>query len=218
MLAASGIITGKFCNSGQTCIAPDYVLVERHVRDEVGKPVGIVQGRSLWVSEMDPESHCCQKVADVSCLLKVGFASSLRNFAMAPPILGEGADVRSNIKQPKDNFFKSSNQVASKQRDGTNSGYQATDAKFRILNTFLDLPTLPQQVVAKLKQATLEMLGEGADAAQKMTRMINPEVGASWTGMILIKNSAQVDSLTIFKPFSNHLKSPSIPAFPWPAF
>lgn len=89
---------------------------------------------------------------------------------------------------------------------------------FRILNTFLDLPTLPQQVVAKLKQATLEMLGEGADAAQKMTRMINPEVGASWTGMILIKNSAQVDSLTIFKPFSNHLKSPSIPAFPWPAF
>lgn len=48
---------------------------------------------------------------------------------------------------------------------------------FRILNTFLDLPTLPQQVVAKLKQATLEMLGEGADAAQKMTRMINPEVG-----------------------------------------
>lgn len=58
------IITGKFCNSGQTCIAPDYVLVERHVRDEV---------------------------------------------------------------------------------------------------------------VAKLKQATLEMLGEGADAAQKMTRMINPE-------------------------------------------
>lgn len=46
------------------------------------KPVGIVQGRSLWVSEMDPKSHCCQKVADVSCLLKVGFASSLRNFPL----------------------------------------------------------------------------------------------------------------------------------------
>ena len=26
---------GKFINCGQTCIAPDYVLVERHVRDEV---------------------------------------------------------------------------------------------------------------------------------------------------------------------------------------
>lgn len=37
VLAASGIITGKFCNSGQTCIAPDYVLVERHVRDEVAR-------------------------------------------------------------------------------------------------------------------------------------------------------------------------------------
>ena len=62
---------------------------------------------------------------------RLGFASSLRNFAMAPPILGEGClTFYSNIKQPKDNFFKSSNQVASKQRDGTNSGYQATDAKF----------------------------------------------------------------------------------------
>ena len=48
--------------------------------------------------------------------------------------------------------------------------------------------TLPQ-VVAKLKQATLEMLGEGAEAAQKMTRMINPEAGASWKGMIFFRPS-----------------------------
>ncbi|CAK9032859.1 unnamed protein product [Durusdinium trenchii] len=33
--ACRRIVVGKFSNSGQTCIAPDYVLVERHVRDEV---------------------------------------------------------------------------------------------------------------------------------------------------------------------------------------
>ena len=66
-----GIIVGKFINSGQTCIAPDYVLVERHVQGEV---------------------------------------------------------------------------------------------------------------VRKLKEATLEMLGEGAEAAQKMTRLINPEAKSWKTG------------------------------------
>lgn len=33
--ACKRIVVGKFSNSGQTCIAPDYVLVERGVRDEV---------------------------------------------------------------------------------------------------------------------------------------------------------------------------------------
>ncbi|CAL1152720.1 unnamed protein product [Cladocopium goreaui] len=32
--ACKRIVVGKFSNSGQTCIAPDYVLVERGVRDE----------------------------------------------------------------------------------------------------------------------------------------------------------------------------------------
>lgn len=34
-LAAKRIIWGKFLNAGQTCIAPDYVLVEEGVRDEL---------------------------------------------------------------------------------------------------------------------------------------------------------------------------------------
>ncbi len=33
-LAARRIAWGKFMNAGQTCVAPDYVLVERGARDE----------------------------------------------------------------------------------------------------------------------------------------------------------------------------------------
>ena len=32
-LAAKRIVFGKFLNCGQTCVAPDYVLVERRVKD-----------------------------------------------------------------------------------------------------------------------------------------------------------------------------------------
>ncbi len=34
-LAAKRIVWGKFINAGQTCIAPDYVLVEKHVKKEL---------------------------------------------------------------------------------------------------------------------------------------------------------------------------------------
>lgn len=192
------------------------------------KPVGIVQGRSLWVSEMDPKSHCCQKVADVSCLLKVGFASSLRNFPL-PWLHRYWARVvwRKKQHQTTKGQLLQILQPGCFKTKGWNQlrlpGYRCKI--FRILNTFLDLPTLPQQVVAKLKQATLEMLGEGADAAQKMTRMINPEVGQVWfwskiqPKLVPFAKKRDVEEFqedflkTIFKPFSNHLKSPSIPAF-----
>jgi aldehyde dehydrogenase (NAD+) len=29
-LAAKRIVWGKFVNAGQTCIAPDYILIQRH--------------------------------------------------------------------------------------------------------------------------------------------------------------------------------------------
>ena len=35
--AARGICFGKFSNAGQTCIAPDYLLVHRHVADRLAK-------------------------------------------------------------------------------------------------------------------------------------------------------------------------------------
>ena len=46
--ACRRIAVGKFVNCGQTCIAPDYILVERGVRDEVVaelKKVGLQRGK-----------------------------------------------------------------------------------------------------------------------------------------------------------------------------
>lgn len=34
-LAAKRIVFGKFLNCGQTCVAPDYILVERNIRDQL---------------------------------------------------------------------------------------------------------------------------------------------------------------------------------------
>ncbi len=39
-VAAKRIAWGKFVNAGQTCIAPDYVLVERSVHDQLVKAIG----------------------------------------------------------------------------------------------------------------------------------------------------------------------------------
>lgn len=40
-VAARRIAFGKFTNAGQTCVAPDYVLVERPVHDELVRLVGV---------------------------------------------------------------------------------------------------------------------------------------------------------------------------------
>ena len=38
-LAAKRIVWGKYLNCGQTCVAPDYILCERSVKDEFVKAV-----------------------------------------------------------------------------------------------------------------------------------------------------------------------------------
>lgn len=45
-MAAKRIVFGKFVNSGQTCIAPDYVLVQEYVREEFLKHV------KKWIRRM----------------------------------------------------------------------------------------------------------------------------------------------------------------------
>ena len=39
-LAAKRIVWGKFLNAGQTCVAPDYVLVHTNVKDQLIKEMG----------------------------------------------------------------------------------------------------------------------------------------------------------------------------------
>ena len=50
-LAAKRIVFGKFLNCGQTCVAPDYVLVERRVKDAVFK-----------ISDLLDETKCTAKM------------------------------------------------------------------------------------------------------------------------------------------------------------
>ena len=38
-LAAKRIVWGKFLNSGQTCVAPDYILVQKSVKDKLMKQI-----------------------------------------------------------------------------------------------------------------------------------------------------------------------------------
>ncbi len=49
-LAAKRLVFGKFLNCGQTCVAPDYLLVERSVQDEliaaIRKWIGIMYGEN----------------------------------------------------------------------------------------------------------------------------------------------------------------------------
>lgn len=45
-LAAKRIVFGKFLNCGQTCVAPDYILVERCVKDE------LVRYLKKWITAM----------------------------------------------------------------------------------------------------------------------------------------------------------------------
>lgn len=55
-LSAKRIAWGKFTNAGQTCIAPDYVLVEKAIADEfVAEFTKAV--KEMWGSELDKDSN-----------------------------------------------------------------------------------------------------------------------------------------------------------------
>ena len=52
-LAARRIAFGKFLNSGQTCVAPDYLLVQEEVKDRL---IDAVENGSLDAGENPLES------------------------------------------------------------------------------------------------------------------------------------------------------------------
>ncbi len=58
-LAAKRIVWGKFLNSGQTCVAPDYILVQRSVKDklikQIGKCVRKMYGKDALANEEYPK-------------------------------------------------------------------------------------------------------------------------------------------------------------------
>ena len=52
--AAERIVWGKFVNNGQTCVAPDYVLVHHTVKDQLVQSDACYDSQILWES-------CCGK-------------------------------------------------------------------------------------------------------------------------------------------------------------
>lgn len=58
-LAAKRIVWGKFLNSGQTCVAPDYILVQRSVKDklikQIGKCIRKMYGKDALANEEYPK-------------------------------------------------------------------------------------------------------------------------------------------------------------------
>ncbi|HJD23858.1 MAG TPA: aldehyde dehydrogenase [Firmicutes bacterium] len=58
-LAARRILWGKTINSGQTCVAPDYVLVDRAVRDDLLKAMRTELKRLWGVSPLSSPDYPC---------------------------------------------------------------------------------------------------------------------------------------------------------------
>lgn len=71
-LTAKRIVWGKFLNAGQSCIAPDYVLVDHQVKDEF-LAVLIDEINSVYSGDMNPNMDYTQIINDAQCkrLLKV---------------------------------------------------------------------------------------------------------------------------------------------------
>jgi aldehyde dehydrogenase (NAD+) len=62
-LAAKKIAWGKFLNSGQTCIAPDYVLIQRDIRDAFIKEMAAVI-HEFYGQEEASLPPCCKIIND----------------------------------------------------------------------------------------------------------------------------------------------------------
>lgn len=61
--AAERIMWGKFINAGQTCVAPDYVLIhENHVQDFVKEAIHVIESRYGNLQENSPDF--CRLVSD----------------------------------------------------------------------------------------------------------------------------------------------------------
>jgi aldehyde dehydrogenase (NAD+) len=62
-IATKKIAWGKFLNSGQTCIAPDYVLVHKNIRDAFIKELAVVL-RRFYNPEEGSLPSCCKIIND----------------------------------------------------------------------------------------------------------------------------------------------------------
>ncbi len=105
--AAEKIVWGKFLNSGQTCIAPDYILINRKIRENFisnlimqieifyGEKIGVIQENKSYASIINKHHH--QRLKDIiddaieynNKILHGNFHNNENNFISPTIILAE---------------------------------------------------------------------------------------------------------------------------------
>ncbi len=92
-LAAKKIVWGKFFNAGQTCIAPDYVLVDHNLKEElVEKMIHYIE---TFYSENQEESEDLARIIDIESLNRLRSLIKHENI-----IYGGGFNEESLYLQP----------------------------------------------------------------------------------------------------------------------
>ena len=110
-LSAKRIVWGKLLNSGQTCIAPDYILVHESVKDklvvEIEKYIKVFFGETPITNEEYPKiinMHHYERLCELlSCCKEViGGLSDINTLKIAPAII---KDCDWNDKVMQDEIF-----------------------------------------------------------------------------------------------------------------
>jgi aldehyde dehydrogenase (NAD+) len=99
-LAAKRIVWGKFINAGQTCIAPDYILIQKnmkshfidYLKDEITKAYGNNPSKSPDFARII-NANSCQRLVDMIEPTKVilGGESDVNNCYLAPTLVDENS-------------------------------------------------------------------------------------------------------------------------------
>jgi aldehyde dehydrogenase (NAD+) len=100
-LAAQNVVFGKFANSGQTCIAPDYVFVQESVKaafvEELGKEIARAYGESIDDQRTCPGlAHMVNQRHYVRVKALLDDATALG----AQALFGGGGDASDDFIQP----------------------------------------------------------------------------------------------------------------------
>ena len=106
-VAAKRIVWGKIVNAGQTCVAPDYILVHEQVKDQFVKQIEVEIGKAL--GENPEESPDYARIINLKNwerqlnLLEnqkiiLGGKSNRNDFYLAPTLLDE-PDLKSMVMQ-----------------------------------------------------------------------------------------------------------------------
>lgn len=89
-LAAKRIVFGKFINAGQTCVAPDYILVQESKKEE------LISSLKHWIQELYPD--CLENLSYVKMINEQHFNRVLSYINNPKEIIFGGKYARNSLK------------------------------------------------------------------------------------------------------------------------